>query len=118
MSFWANRRRKATKGFNTRDLAGWRRLVREARRAVRNPGRYLVELEEAAASATKCVMPPGHVYRDGAFSKLIERASGYARAVSGEARAALALDLEIVAQQCAEALETPRPAPRPRKDLE
>lgn len=116
MTFRRQTRRKVHKPFNPRDVAGWRRLIREARRAVRNPGRFAVELADAARAATRCVAPPGHVHRDSVFMRLVLKATVYAGS-QPETRAALATDLEALAQSCADFLDTPA-AIRPRADLE
>lgn len=56
--------------FTLKDAAAWRRLIRCARQAARNPKRFAGALGEAATACRRAVPPPGLAVRDSVFLKL------------------------------------------------
>lgn len=100
-----------------KDRAVWKRLVRWARSAARDPRRYGPELAAAATAAARAVPPPGYATRESVFLQLLTRGRVFSTTLA-EKRAALAAELEALAARCAEILDAPAAEPRRRADLE
>jgi hypothetical protein len=114
---WRRSRRPDDGAFRPRDAATWRRLIRLARQAARNPERFGVDLGAAASAAVRAVMPPGHRLRDSVFLQLALKGRVFPTTPAAM-RAALAAELERLAGACAEILDAPNPRPpRVRADI-
>lgn len=106
-AFHARRKRRPDDGrFLPKDAAAWRRLIRQARQAARNPKAFADSLGAAAASCAKAVPPPGHAVRDSVFLRLQLKGHQVWQA-RGDARTALATELEALATACATVLDGP-----------
>ncbi|WP_337186599.1 hypothetical protein [Phenylobacterium sp.] len=111
------RPRRADDGrYLPKDQAAWSRLVRRARQAARN-ARFGPELAAAARACARAVPPPGHAHRGSVFLQLVAKA-GVLATTPAEMRAALAAQVEDLAEAVAAVLATPNVPARPRADLD
>lgn len=120
-SFHPRRKRRPDDArFLPKDAAAWRRLIRQARQAARNPKAFADALGAAAAACAKAVPPPGHAVRDSVFLRLALKGHQVWQA-RGDARAAAAAELVALADACAAVLDGPpedERRSRERKDID
>lgn len=114
------RKRRADDGrYLPKDALAWRRLVKRARQAARNPKTYADALGQAATKCARCVAPPGYAHRDSVFLRLLLQGMRVWQ-TRGEARIAAVEGLEALADQVAAVLDAPPAeanAVRERKDI-
>ena len=118
--------------FTPRDAAAWRRLIRCARQAARNPKRFAGALGEAATACRRAVPPPGMAIRDSVFLKLhlaglnvwsaaMSAGPGAASGPGGPALAgmtdSMAAELERLADACAAVLDLKTAPPAPSRQM-
>ncbi len=114
------KRRPDDSRFLPKDVAAWRRLIRQARQAARNPKAFADALGAAASACSKAVPPPGYAVRDSVFLRLTLKGHQVWQA-RGEAREAAASELLALAEACAAALDDPpsdERRSRERKDID
>ena len=103
--------------FTLKDAAAWRRLIRCARQAARNPKRFAGALGEAATACRRAVPPPGMAIRDSVFLKLHLAGLNVWSAAAMDRSADQLAALERLADACEAVLDLKTAPPAPSRQM-